>query len=31
LLTKNPTWNSLGTNLGLRSEKLAANRLNHGT
>jgi hypothetical protein len=31
LSTTNPTWINPGVNLGLRSERLAANQLSHGT
>jgi hypothetical protein len=31
LSTTNPTWTDLGSNPDLRGERLAANRLSHGT
>jgi hypothetical protein len=31
LSTTNPTWTGPGSNLGLRGERLATNRLSHGT
>jgi hypothetical protein len=31
LSTTNPTWTDLGLNPGLRGERLATNRLSHGT
>jgi hypothetical protein len=31
LSTTHPTWTDLGSNAGLRGERLATNRLSHGT
>jgi hypothetical protein len=31
LSTTNPTWTGPGSNPGLRGERLATNRLSHGT